>query len=76
MTHTCAICLDDKTSTFSAIPCKHEFCDKCIFTWLEKHQTCPLCRRKVNKALMVKCRDSYFGCDKNLFTLARLAGAA
>ena len=70
----CSICLDNKTTIFSVIPCGHEFCDSCIFEWLEQHKTCPLCRCNVNKTLMTKCRDSYFGGDKNLLALAMLIG--
>ena len=73
--HQCAICLDKMTSTFSVIPCKHEFCEKCIFDWLEEHKTCPLCRCNVQKTKMTKCRDSYFGSDYNLFALASLIEA-
>ena len=75
MSH-CAICLDKKCTTFACIPCKHEFCDKCIFEWLEKNQTCPLCRCKVDKTMMIKCRDSYFGSDSGLFKLAYITGIA
>lgn len=75
MKDRCAICLDNKTTTFAVIPCNHEFCDPCIFEWLEKSQTCPLCRCKVDKVFMKKCRDSYFGSDRDLFALATLIGA-
>ena len=71
----CAICLDNKKSTFAVIPCNHEFCDKCIFEWLEENKTCPLCRCVANKTMMRKCRDSYFGSDLGLFVLASLIGA-
>ena len=71
----CAICLDNKTTTFAVIPCNHVFCDSCIFEWLEEHQTCPLCRCKANKTMMKQCRDSYFGSDKNLYLTALLIGA-
>lgn len=72
----CAICLDKKVSLFSCLPCKHQFCDSCIFKWLEEHKTCPLCRQPVNKTMMTKCRDSYFGSDVNLLRLATLGGFA
>ena len=72
---SCAICLDNKNTTFLTIPCKHEFCDKCIFKWLEEHKSCPLCRRIVDKTMMKKCRDSYFGSDSGLYSLALIIGA-
>lgn len=74
MSH-CPICLDNKSSIFSTIPCNHSFCEKCIFDWLENSQTCPLCRQTVDKMIMTKCRDSYYGSDTSLFALATIIGA-
>ena len=72
----CSICLDKKHTTFAVIPCKHEFCDNCIWNWLEKHSTCPLCRCTADKAIMMECRDSFYGSDSNLFKLAWICGAS
>ena len=30
-----------------ALRCGHIFCEKCIKTWLEKHDTCPVCKNTV-----------------------------
>lgn len=29
------------------LDCHHTFCEVCILEWLEKEQTCPVCRAKV-----------------------------
>jgi len=39
----CSICLDDFDES-KKLTCDHEFCYVCIDAWLEKHNTCPLCR--------------------------------
>jgi hypothetical protein len=43
----CAVCLckfDDKTCM---LECGHKFHTTCIFTWLKKKTSCPMCRSKV-----------------------------
>lgn len=46
---TCAICMEDLYSKyFSYLPdCEHGFHRDCIFQWLGKSMTCPLCRTVV-----------------------------
>lgn len=41
----CTICLVDykKTERVRQLPCKHNFHDQCITTWLKHNTTCPLC---------------------------------
>uniref|UniRef100_A0A1I7Z5V8 RING-type domain-containing protein n=2 Tax=Steinernema glaseri TaxID=37863 RepID=A0A1I7Z5V8_9BILA len=42
----CSICC----STFSQpikLSCNHLFCEDCVTTWLDKQDTCPICRQKV-----------------------------
>ncbi|XP_028758656.1 E3 ubiquitin-protein ligase CIP8-like [Neltuma alba] len=53
----CSICLDGITPSSetdeeedkgaAGIPCGHVYHHKCIFKWLLKQQTCPLCRYKI-----------------------------
>ncbi|CAG8519733.1 16796_t:CDS:1 [Dentiscutata heterogama] len=55
---TCPICLEqfslteatkDQTQTsIRQMPCKHIFCESCLFTWLKQNNTCPLCRYEIN----------------------------
>ena len=42
----CIVCMTDIElgSDTLLIPCGHMFHDKCIRIWLEKHNTCPVCR--------------------------------
>ncbi|KAK0397455.1 hypothetical protein QR680_002135 [Steinernema hermaphroditum] len=43
----CSICC----STFSQpikLSCNHLFCEDCVSTWLDKQDTCPICRQKVS----------------------------
>ncbi|KAH6817129.1 hypothetical protein C2S51_000732 [Perilla frutescens var. frutescens] len=47
----CAVCLAkfEDVEILRLLPkCKHAFHIDCIDQWLEKHSTCPLCRRKVS----------------------------
>lgn len=44
----CSICLEKlKNVTFVSLPCGHGFCSECILLWLERHQSCPMCRAKL-----------------------------
>ncbi|KAK5133505.1 hypothetical protein LTR08_007642 [Meristemomyces frigidus] len=44
----CAIC-DEEPVDPQATPCGHVFCSEHLTAWLEKHVTCPTCRRDVKK---------------------------
>ncbi|KAK6191024.1 hypothetical protein SNE40_002774 [Patella caerulea] len=41
----CCICMERKSEII--LPCSHEFCETCIDSWNVSHNTCPLCRSKV-----------------------------
>lgn len=47
----CAICLLPNESLngqkYLQLPCNHEFHDTCILPWLEKTNSCPMCRREM-----------------------------
>ena len=47
-TEECCICMDiDNTQTWVILPCSHKFHGPCISTWLNTHQTCPVCRLNI-----------------------------
>lgn len=43
----CTICLDEMSEDDVRLkPCKHQFHRKCIQTWLNQSNECPVCRKK------------------------------
>lgn len=45
LAQTCAVCLEDiSKSSQKRLSCKHVFHTKCIFTWFETSDECPLCK--------------------------------
>jgi len=48
----CPICLcecSSKDEKSCQLECGHMFHTSCIFTWFEKHDTCPMCRMEVKQ---------------------------
>jgi hypothetical protein len=47
--NACTICLTDfqSTSVVSKLPCQHAFHQDCLTPWLEKSDSCPVCREPV-----------------------------
>lgn len=48
--YECVICYN-KTIEPIFLNCGHDFCKKCIDKWLERHNTCPICRKYIVSAL-------------------------
>ncbi|GJM88108.1 hypothetical protein PR202_ga04135 [Eleusine coracana subsp. coracana] len=46
----CAVCLKDfdELDKIRAMPCAHAFHEDCIFRWLRRNATCPLCRHPLS----------------------------
>jgi len=47
---TCSICLSDYEfgQVIKILPCMHKFHGQCIDMWLGEHNTCPVCKTKVD----------------------------
>lgn len=41
----CNICLNVLNAPRTLSTCGHSFCGDCLFSWLQRDQTCPLCRQ-------------------------------
>ena len=51
MTEQCVICLEnmDDKQTLLLLECTHIYHKECIDDWLNKSQTCPMCRENIDK---------------------------
>lgn len=49
---SCPVCQEDYGVNESLIrlPCRHMFHEECVLKWLEKHNTCPMCRHELPAA--------------------------
>ena len=47
----CVVCKDDLGvgDKCTELPCKHLFHPQCIKPWLQRHNTCPICRGEISK---------------------------
>lgn len=52
---TCVICLDNLYD-ICMLPCEHIFHKKCIYKWMKKNNTCPICRTQIDAGL---CIDTF-----------------
>lgn len=60
----CPICLETLSKPILETNCHNIFCGSCIFTWIEKNNTCPLCRHTVEVSKLVYIQDEKTD-DKN-----------
>lgn len=46
----CAVCIDnfEVNQVVTQMPCKHMYHSDCILPWLASHNTCPVCRYRLN----------------------------
>lgn len=43
----CSICLIDNLDNCIKLDCSHLFCKSCITEWTQTHDSCPICRNKI-----------------------------
>ena len=53
----CPICLETLSKPILETNCHNIFCGSCIFTWIEKNNTCPLCRHTLEVSKLVYIQD-------------------
>ena len=44
----CPICLEPISRNKKILKCNHAFHKSCVNTWLQRHDTCPMCRCLIN----------------------------
>jgi len=57
----CPICLENIVENLYARKiniCNHKYCGPCIETWLEKHKTCPVCKKDITQIASISMSDS------------------
>ncbi|XP_049576293.1 RING finger protein 150a isoform X1 [Syngnathus scovelli] len=60
---SCAVCIEPykPNDVVRVLPCRHVFHKHCVDPWLHDHQTCPMCKMNILKALgillNVDCQD-------------------
>jgi SNF2 family DNA or RNA helicase len=54
---TCNICLEKISKPILEPECQNLFCGECILTWLQKSDSCPLCRSKINSTELVYVKN-------------------
>ena len=46
----CCICYSELPKATTTLECGHSFCTKCILTWFQRNNNCPMCRATVPEA--------------------------
>ena len=49
MNQNCSICLSELKNPVLETSCHNLFCGECILKWLQKNNSCPLCRKIINQ---------------------------
>ena len=57
---SCSICFNKLISPIFEQNCQNMFCGECFLTWLNKNNTCPLCRTQIDikKLVYIKSEDN------------------
>ena len=46
----CCICYSELPKATTTLECGHSYCTKCILTWFQRNNNCPMCRATVPEA--------------------------
>lgn len=55
---SCCICMNKLIEPILEPNCHNLFCGKCLLTWLQKSQNCPLCRNKIDTTELVYLKNN------------------
>ena len=55
----CQICFQSSIS--KVLECGHPFCEKCIQQWTRQSETCPMCRRHIERSESFHLLDDFSG---------------
>lgn len=58
VTDDCVICQDYPEEPVQ-LRCGHIFCYRCIYRWLQDHDTCPICRCRIAEPKTIEISDGY-----------------
>ena len=72
----CSICTDDlkikpkkwcvkNNKDIKTLECNHQYHRECIDTWLENHNTCPLCRQEVKTVSEITVSSNERNIERN-----------
>ena len=56
----CSICYEICPRFKAVTECNHQFCAKCVFSWIANEnykRRCPLCRSEIKKATVRRCHS-------------------
>ncbi|XP_051939641.1 RING finger protein 150a isoform X3 [Hippocampus zosterae] len=58
---SCAVCIEPykPNDVVRVLPCRHVFHKHCVDPWLHDHQTCPMCKMNILKALGISLNVDY-----------------
>jgi len=68
LNENCIICCENFTNPVIETNCQNIFCGECLLTWLQRKDTCPMCRVHVDpsKLIYIETEESKTNCVVNI----------